>query len=185
MEDKLSIDEIKEKLKQEAQAKELAMIASDPTKALQSKLNMKVAEHIDTSDIVKAKISSTADKLVDSGLKVQENKVEASIVDSEDDIIVADFKKNQSEYLYHGIDHKLDKNWKRQMVLIINDFWFVVWAIVSAFTLVPVSTFLSRIKALSGIVRGVAVVLGIVLGLGCVIGLTYAILNWSGILKLF
>lgn len=131
-----------------AEVKATTDIATDPTRALQSKLNMKVAEHIDTSQKVAQKIDETADRLVDKGLKAQENKADAQITLSEDEKIEADFTKNKSEYLYHGIDHKVDKKWKRNLLLVINDFWFVIWAIVSCFTIVPVSTFLSRIKAL-------------------------------------
>ncbi len=85
--------EEKIKAKAEAEAKEMSAIVQDPTKALQTKLNMKVAEHIDKSDIVATKIEQTADKLVDKGLKAQENKAVASVIDSEDDVIEADFKK--------------------------------------------------------------------------------------------
>jgi len=140
-----------------------------------------LAVSIDNSKEVAEKISSTADKLVDKGLKAQENKADAQVILSEDETIEADFKKNEKEYLYHGIDHKVDKQWKRTLLLRINDVWFVVWAIVSCFTIVPVSTFLSRIKALKGLVKGVAIVIGILLMLGCLGGLTYALLKWCGV----
>lgn len=166
------------KAKAEAEAKELAVIAQDPTKALQTKLNLKVAEHIDNSQEVAQRIEKTADKLVDTGLKTQENKVEADKIESEDEILEADFKKNQDEYLYHGINHKIDKEWKRKLIHIINDIWFVIWAIVSCFTIVPISTFLSRIGALKGFMKGVAMVLGILMLLACLGGLTYGCIKW-------
>lgn len=171
------------KAKAEAEVKETALIAQDPTKALQTKLNLKVAEHIDNSQEVAEKIEQTADKLVDKGLKVQENKAVASVIDSEDETLEADFKKNKDEYLYHGINHKIDKEWKRKIVHIINDIWFVIWAIVSAFTLVPVSTFLSRIGALKGFMKTVAIVLGILMLIACLGGLTFACLKWTGVIS--
>lgn len=170
------------KTKAEAEVKEMSIIAQDSTKALQTKLNMKVAEHIDKSQEVATRIEQTADKLVDKGLKVQENKANASVTLSEDEELEADFKKNSNEYLYHGINHKIDKAWKRQMVHVINDIWFVIWAIVSCFTLVPISTFLSRIGALKGFMKGVAMVLGILLLLCCLGGLTYGCLKWTGVI---
>ena len=115
------------------------------------------------------------------GLKAQENKATAQVISSEDETIKADFDKNKDEYLYHGIDHKIDAKWKRTMLLRINDVWFVIWAIISCFTIVPVSTFLSRIKALKGIVKGVAIVLGICLILAILGGVTYAILRRCGV----
>lgn len=153
--------------KEEAEAKQLAEIAQDPTKSLQTKLNLKVAEHIDTSKQVAEKIEQTADKLVDKGLKVQENKAVANVILSEDETLEADFQKNKDEYLYHGINHKIDKEWKRKMIHTINDIWFVIWAIISCFTIVPISTFLSRIGALKGFMKGVAMVVGILLLLAC------------------
>ena len=169
------------KAKAAAEVHETALIAQDPTKALNTKLNLKVAEHIDQSPEVANKISQTADKLVDKGLKAQENKATAQVISSEDETIKADFDKNKDEYLYHGIDHKIDAKWKRTMLLRINDVWFVIWAIISCFTIVPVSTFLSRIKALKGIVKGVAIVLGICLIVAILGGVTYAILRRCGV----
>lgn len=171
----------KEKGKQEA--KELAAIAKDPTSALQTKLNSKVVEHIDSSKEVAERISHTADKLVDKGLKAQENKATANMILSEDETLEADFQKNKSEYLYHGIDHKIDKKWKRSIIHVINDIWFVIWAIVSAFTIVPISTFLSRICALKGFLKVVAIILGVAMLLACLWGLTYGCLKWAGVIN--
>ena len=168
--------------KAEAETKEMAIIAQDPTKALQTKLNLKVAEHIDNSQQVAEKIEQTADKLVDRGLKVQENKAVANVILSEDETLEADFQKNKDEYLFHGINHKIDKEWKRRIIHIINDIWFVIWAFVSCFTLVPVSTFLSRVGALKGFMKGVALVLGITMLLACLGGLTYCCLCWTGVI---
>lgn len=170
------------KSKAEAEVKEMSIIAQDPTKALQTKLNTKVAEHIDTSQQVAQKIEQTADRLVDKGLKVQENKAVASVILSEDETLEADFQKNKDEYMYHGINHKIDKEWKRKMLHIINDIWFVIWAIVSCFTIVPISTFLSRITALRGFMKWVAVILGVSMLLACLGGLTYACLKWCNVI---
>ena len=171
------------KAKAEAEVKETSLIAQDPTKALQTKLNLKVADHIDKSEVVANKIEQTAERLVDKGLKTQENKVEADEILSEDEILEADFTKNKDEYLYHGINHKIDKGWKRKLIHTINDIWFVIWAIVSCFTIVPISTFLSRIGALKGFMKGVAMVLGILLLLACLGGLTYGCLKWTGVIQ--
>lgn len=183
---KKQLDEEKEKeyvkAKAEAEAKETSLIAQDPTKALQTKLNLKVADCIDKSPDVTEKIDKTTNILVDKGLKTQENKAIAQVILSEDETLEADFQKNQDEYMYHGINHKIDKKWKRNMLHIINDIWFVIWAIVSCFTIVPVSTFLSRIGALKGFMKGVALVLGIIMLLACLCGLTFACLKWTGII---
>ena len=180
--EKLLLEKERLKAKADAEAHETALIAQDPTKSLQTKLNLKVAEHIDNSKAVAEKIEQTADKLVEKGLRTQENKADAGVILSEDEKIEADYKQHSAEYLYHGIDHKVDRPWKRKVMLIINDIWFVIFAIISFFSIVPVSMFLSRIKALSGFVRWLAIVVGVVLLLACLFGLTYGCLRWVGVI---
>ena len=169
------------KAKAESETREMVDISQDSRKTIQYKLNSKVAEHIDNSQEVQEKIEKTADKLVEKGLVAQENKATADVLHSEDEILTADFDKNKEEYLYHGIDHKIDKEWKRKLLHCINDVWFVIWAIVACFTIVPISTFLSRITALRGFMKWVAVVLGAGMLLACLAGLTYGCLKWTGV----
>lgn len=167
--------------KAESETKALADIVTDTNKTLQTKLNTQLATHIENNKEVAKKIENTATQLVDKGLEVQSNSATAKIIESEDEILEADYKKYKDEYLYHGIDHKIDKAWKKRLILTINNIWFVIWAIISCFTIVPVSTFLSRIKALSGFIKGVAVTLGVILLLGCLFGLTVLVLNKCGV----
>lgn len=167
----------------EAEAKEKAELLKNPTQALDYKLSESLADTIENSSTVKTKVANTAQKIVDKGLKAQENKADASVIDSEDETLEADFRKNKNEYLYHGIDHKIDKQWKRNIIHLINDIWFVIWAIISCFSIVPVSTFLSRIQALSGFIKGVAIILGIVLLIACLGGLTIMCLRWAEVIN--
>ena len=166
--------------KAEAETKEISLIAQDPNKAVKVKLSEKLVKSLDNA-IVDEKVENTAQKIVDKGLEEQENLADADVIASEDATLEADFKKNKDEYLYHGINHKIDKKWKRRLIHVINDIWFVIWAIVSCFTIVPVSTFLSRIGALKGFMKGVAMVLGILMLLACLGGLTYGCLKWTGV----
>ena len=182
--DMKNAEEAYAKAKAEEEVKQIAIIAQDPQKAIQAKLGEKLAREIETNPDVDKKVAETTQILVDKGLEEQRNKAEASVTDSENEKLNADFRKNKDEYLYHGIDHKIDEQWKRKLLLFINDIWFVIWAIVSCFTIVPVSTFLSRIKALRGFIKGVAVVIGIMLGLVCLGGLTYGCLKWTGVINI-
>lgn len=179
----LNVDDAYEKAKAEAEVKEISAIIQSPQKALNAKLSDKIGKEIEQSEEVDRKVAETTQILVDKGLEEQRNKAVAGVINSENETIEADFNKHKDEYLYHGIDHKIDKAWKRKLLLFINDFWFIIWAIISCFTIVPVSTFLSRIKALKGFIRGVAVVIGILLGLACLGGLTYGCLKWTGVIK--
>lgn len=182
--DAITAEKEYEKAKAEAEVKEMSVIAQDPQRVIGVKLSEKLAKEIETSAEVDKKVAETTQILVDKGLEEQQNKATASVTNSENAELEADYTKYKDEYLYHGIDHKIDKKWKRKLLLFINDIWFVIWAIVSFFTIVPVSTFLSRIKALSGFIKGVAVVLGILLGLACLFGLTYGCLKWTGVINI-
>lgn len=180
---KKNSEEAYAKTRAETEVKEMSAIIQSPQKALNAKLSDKIGKEIEQSEEVDKKVAETTQILVDKGLEEQRNKAVASVINSENETIEADFNKHKDEYLYHGIDHKIDKKWKRDLLLIINDFWFIIWAIVSCFTIVPVSTFLSRVKALSGFIKAVAIVIGILLSLACLTGLTYACLKWCGVLK--
>ena len=189
-EDKISELEVElAKAKEEAYAKEKARseteamleVTQDTNKTLRMKLNQKVANHIENDEKVAIRVEETANRLVDRGLEVQSNEAIASVMSSQDAIMEADFKKNAKEYKYHGIDHKIDKKWKRTLIMVENDIWFVIWAIVGLFTFVPVSIFLDRIRVLSGFVRWVAIFFGVILGLACLAGFTYWVLNITGV----
>lgn len=168
--------------KAETEVNAMSTIATDTSKTLQTKLNSKLAEHIDNDKNVLEKVEETANKLVVKGLKTQENKVDASVINSEDEILTADYEKNKNEYLYHGINHKIDRKWKRQLVLFINDIRFVIRALISFFTIVPVSTFIARIGALKGFIKGFALTIGILLLLGILAAITYFIVKRSGLI---
>lgn len=180
VEDKVKEAEAYAKAKAEAETQALATIIQDPQKAVKTKLSEKLVTSLDNADVDK-KVGGTAQILIDKGLKEQENLATADVIKSEDATLEADFLKNKDEYLYHGINHKIDKKWKRNLIHVINDIWFVIWAIVSCFTIVPVSTFLSRIGALKGFMKGVGIVVGVVLLLACLTGLTFACLRWCGV----
>ena len=117
------------KARAEAEVKEIAVIAQDPQKAIQAKLGEKLAKEIEKSPEVDKKVAETTQILVDKGLEEQQNKATASVIKSENETLEAKFEKYKDEYLYHGINHKLDKEWKQKLILIINDIWFVIWVI--------------------------------------------------------
>lgn len=179
----LHVDDAYEKAKAEAEVKEISAIIQSPQKALNAKLSDKIGKEIEQSEEVDRKVAETTQILVDKGLEEQRNKAVAGVINSENETIEADFNKHKDEYLFHGIAHKIDKPWKRKLVLAINDFWFVVLAIFWGLTLVPFSMIMARISALRGLIKGVAIMFAILLGLACLGGLTYGCLKWTGVLK--
>jgi len=167
--------------KAEAEAKELSLIAQDPTKALNTKLNMKVAEFIDSSQEVAEKIGNSAEKLVQKGLEVQENELDSQINKTKKDKNKSEFEVNEDDYRAFGQDTAPEKRWKKKMIEYGNDFWFILLYIVCFFTLAPFYNFTKIIKTQSGVLKFIAVLTGVLMLLACLGGFTYLVLRWCGV----
>lgn len=178
-----SADSVYAKARAETEVKEMSAIIQSPQKALNAKLSDKIGKEIESSEEVDRKVAETTQILVDKGLEEQRNKAVAAVTNSENEKIEADYQKHKNQYLYHGIDHKLDKVWKQKMTLFINDIWFVILAIIGGVTVVPVSMIIARISALKGFVKGLAVIVAIALGVVVLGALTFGCLKWTGVLK--
>ena len=169
-----------EEITDEVKAMALAEIVSDPQKAINAKISGAIAEKIDNDETVVKRVGETAEHIIDANLNIKENKAKASDINSQDDINEANFKKYESEYKYHGLDHKVDKPWKTKIISAMNDIWFVIFSFVSFFTIVPVSIFMDRLRVLNGFVKWVYVVLGVMLLLSILFGIVVLIFNACG-----
>lgn len=165
----------------EAKGHAMAEILGDPRKAIGAKISGAIATKIDTDNKIADKVSRAADNIIDSGIVEQTNKAEASTIRSDDDKNQALYEKYKNEYLYHGLDHKVDKAWKTKMMGVMNDIWFVIFAIISFFTIVPISIFVERIKVLHGLVKWAYGAVGIILALGLLFAIIVLILHFCGI----
>ena len=114
--DSMKSEEAYAKAKAETEVKEMSVIAQDPQKVIGVKLSEKLAKEIETSAEVDKKVAETTQILVDKGLEEQQNKAQASVIKSENETLEAKFEKYKDEYLYHGIDHKVDKEWKQKLI---------------------------------------------------------------------
>lgn len=192
MVDMTNFDEIKKTQENEfindnVKAKAVVDIISNPQKALDTKISEKLSNEIDTKfatdEGVQKKLSNTVDKVVDSSLNTVENKVNTAEVVSQDEKNEADFNKNKADYLNFGVNNKVDKKWKKQMIEIENDIWFFIIGVLSFFTLVPVHILIDRFTVTTSKIAKASLGLGLItlmLGFGfCIIGLP--ILHSKGI----
>lgn len=170
-----------EQISDDVKAKAMVELVTDPSKAIKANLSGKISQKIQTDDNVQRRLDETATKVIDSSLTVEENKATANSIASEDDVNVANFEKYKNEYAHHGIENKVDKVWKTKIITIMNDFWFVIFAIISFFTIVPVSIFIERLKALKGFVKAVFIILGCILIAGILFALVVLIFHFAGI----
>ena len=165
----------------EVKAKAMVDLVSDPKKAIRANISGKIQEKIQTDSTVQERLGKTADTIIDKNLSSEQNKAVAEHITSEDEINEANFEKYKNEYSHFGILTKVDKPWKTKIISIMNDFWFVIFAIISFFTIVPVSIFVERLSALTGFVKAVFVILGCLLVAGILFGLIVLILHFAGI----
>lgn len=162
-------------------AKAMADLVSDPKKMIRTNISGKIQEKIQTDDTVQERLGKTADTIIDRNLSSEQNKAIADNISSENDINEANFEKYKNEYSHFGIVTKVDKPWKTKIISVINDFWFIIFAIISFFTIVPVSIFIERLRALKGFVKAVFIILGCLLIAGILFGLIVLIFHFAGI----
>ena len=165
----------------EVKAKAMVDLVSDPKKMIRTNISGKIQEKIQTDDTVQQRLGKTADTIIDRNLSSEQNKAIADNISSENDINEANFEKYKNEYSHFGIITKVDKPWKTKIISVINDFWFIIFAIISFFTIVPVSIFIERLRALKGFVKAVFIILGCLLVAGILFGLIVLIFHWAGI----
>lgn len=168
------------KAKAESETREMSVIAQDTNKTLQTKLNSRLATHIDTDDMVTAKIEETANKLVEKGLKVQEKKVESDLKTAEKEERKAEFELSEDQYRAFGQDTAPKKVWQQKLIECGYDFWFIITYFVCFLTLAPFYIFLKIIKNQKGVLKFVAIAVGIVLLLTILGAITYWILKITG-----
>lgn len=173
--------QISPEISDEVKAKAMVDLVSDPKKAIRANISGKIQEKIQTDSTVQERLGKTADTIIDKNLSSEQNKAVAQHITSEDEINEANFEKYKNEYSHFGILTKVDKPWKTKIISVMNDFWFVIFAIISFFTIVPVSIFVERLSALTGFVKAVFVILGCLLVAGILFGLIVLILHFAGI----
>ena len=147
---------------------------------MQTKLNTRLANHIDTDELVSAKIEETATKLVEQGLKVQEKKVESDLKTAEKEERKAEFELSEDQYRAFGQDTAPKKLWQQKLIEMGYDFWFVVSYFICFLTLAPFYIFLKIIKNQKGVLKFVAIAVGVALLLAILAALTYLILKRTG-----
>lgn len=130
-------------------------VAKKPEDMLNVKLSENIVAKVNTDEKVKKKIDETSEKVIDKGLKTQENKVDTQESES-------DFELKKEVYSHFGINSKVNKKWKRRIYEGFVDFWDVVIGIATGFTIVPISIVLDRFSNIGNkLVRAVAIGAGI------------------------
>ena len=165
-------------------AQALVEVVADPTKAVATKVSQAVAHKIDTDKTVSKKVDSVAAKIIDKGLQANTKQADAAHSAALAKAKDQDFANNKEEYLHHGVQGRVQP-WQSTMMIWMNNIWFVILSIIFFFTFVPFSMFMSRIKALSGILKFVAITIGVSLLLIILASITFWVLHVTNVWSIF
>lgn len=111
----------------------------DETTGIIKKVSQQAVEHtLKTSEDIQKKVLENAEERVLSEIEIQRNQQMLKVVKA-----TYDANKDACENL--GLDADGRPMWQIRIAKMINNFWFIIWAFISSFTLTPVIFFLKRI----------------------------------------
>lgn len=139
-----------------ANANAIIDLAKKPAEFIAVKLSNEVSKQMEHNDSVKQRVASSADKIINTGLKVQENQIDQTEH-------ATDLALKKDVYTHFGINTTVNKAWKRRMYELFDDFWDIVIGVSTGFTIVPISKVVDRFTNItSKWLRGVAVLAGLI-----------------------
>ena len=148
---------------------------TNQTEKMIEKVNQSAVIHtIRNNEEVQKKVLESAEEQVMSELEIKRNEQMVKVVK-------ATYNANKDACENLGLDDEGRPMWQIRVAKLINNFWFIVWALISSFTLTPIIFFLKRIGTQ---VRSVKLTwfLAILFYLGLVALLVFGILSWTGVI---
>lgn len=120
-------------------AEDKAQEIEDETTGIIKKVSQQAVEHtLKTSEDIQKKVIENAEERVLSEIEIQRSQQMLKVIKA-----TYDANKDACENL--GLDADGRPMWQIRIAKMINNFWFVIWAFISSFTLTPVIFFLKRI----------------------------------------
>jgi hypothetical protein len=111
----------------------------DQTDKMVEKVHQSAVMHtVKNNDNVQKKVLQSAEEEVLSSIEIKKNKQQLRVVR-------ATYNANKDACENLGLDEAGRPMWQITIAKVINNFWFVVWALISFFTLTPIIFFLKRI----------------------------------------
>ena len=111
----------------------------DQTDKMVEKVHQSAVVHtVKTNEGVQKKVLQHAEEEVLSSIEVRKNKQQLKVVN-------ATYNANKDACENLGLDEEGRPMWQIKIAIGINNFWFIVWAIISFFTLTPIIFFLKRV----------------------------------------
>lgn len=111
----------------------------DQTDKVIEKVHQSAVMHtVKNNEGVQKKVLASAEEQVMTSIEIKRNKQQVRLVQ-------ATYNANKDACENLGLTDEGRPMWQIRIARVINDFWFIIWAIISTFTLTPIIFFLKRI----------------------------------------
>lgn len=163
------------------QVKEIAVIAQDVNKTLETKLNNKLAKVIDTDEDVDKHLTEASKTLAVKGAETLQDKVDTENIRAKKERAKATFELSESKWRAFGCKQLPEKRWQQRMIDIGANVWFVIRYVVCLLLFAPFYFFADMIDSQKGALKVIMIAISWLLFLG-VIGVgIYIALHFAGV----
>ena len=163
------------------QVKEIAVIAQDVNKTLETKLNNKLAKVIDTDEDVDKHLTEASKTLAVKGAETLQDKVDTENIRAKKERAKATFELSESKWRAFGCKQLPEKRWQQRMIDVGANVWFVIRYVVCLLLFAPFYFFADMIDSQKGALKVIMIAISWLLFLG-VIGVgIYIALHFAGV----
>ena len=163
------------------QTKEIAIIAQDVNKTLESKLNNKLATVIDTDVDVDRHLTEASKSLAVKGAETLQDKVDTENIKAKKEKAKATFELSESKWRAFGCKQLPEKKWQQRMIDFGSNVWFIIRYIVCLFFFAPFYFFADMIDSQKGALKTIMIIISWILLLGVIGSAIFLILRIAGV----
>lgn len=163
------------------QTKEIAVIAQDVNKTLESKLNNKLATVIDTDVDVDRHLTEASKTLAVKGAETLQDKVDTENIKAKKEKAKATFELSESKWRAFGCNQLPEKKWQQRMIDFGSNIWFIIRYVVCLLFFAPFYFFADMIDSQKGALKTIMIIISWILLLGVIGSAIFLILRIAGV----
>lgn len=163
------------------QTKEIAVIAQDVNKTLESKLNNKLATVIDTDVDVDRHLTEASKTLAVKGAETLQDKVDTENIKAKKEKAKATFELSESKWRAFGCKQLPEKKWQQRMIDFGSNIWFIIRYVVCLLFFAPFYFFADMIDSQKGALKTIMIIISWILLLGVIGSAIFLILRIAGV----
>lgn len=163
------------------QTKEIAVIAQDVNKTLESKLNNKLATVIDTDVDVDRHLTEASKSLAVKGAETLQDKVDTENIKAKKEKAKATFELSESKWRAFGCNQLPEKKWQQRMIDFGSNIWFIIRYVVCLLFFAPFYFFADMIDSQKGVLKTIMIIISWILLLGVIGSAIFLILRIAGV----